>query len=381
MIDTRYDLACGRIASIPEEEETAPAFREFFAQAAQFLLAADEVLRAVTRDPSPQAPAALLRERSGALFRDLTPAFYPGSYLNPDHTSCLFGDSTGPVAAALFRELRTCIPFACLGEKERILIRMELFLEIYTCFATAFREEGSEASCGDLRTIIQYYLGDYAYDEALLSDRDRQEGAAFLKSLRRSGALGDPAYPFRFGFYVSREDEEEAAAFLRLSDGQLREMGGALADRLTEETGAAEGDAVELSFAVSKAPAAAYLLEELEQRGIRALLPCGERTLFDLPAGSGVFPERGYPGSCPDLRYTCDHREDIALFLDAPLLGRMTGGKRAARVKTDGVRLRFAGTFRLENGRVEKGPREEPSPCEMAPRLSRKQRKMLAPSS
>ncbi|MBQ3392709.1 MAG: hypothetical protein IJG52_04770 [Lachnospiraceae bacterium] len=379
MIDTRYELACGRIASIPEEEETAPAFREFFAQAAQFLLAADEVLRAVTQDPSPQAPAALLRERSGALFRDLTPAFYPGSYLNPDHTSRLFGDSTGPVAAALFRELRTCIPFACRGEKERILIRMELFLEIYTCFATAFREEGGEASCGDLRTIIQYYLGDYAYDEALSSDRDRQEGAAFLKALRRSGALGDPAYPYRFGFYVSREDEEEAAAFLRLSDGQLREMAGTLADRLTEETGAAEGDAVELSFAVSKAPAAAYLLEELERRGIRALLPCGERTLFDLPAGA--CPDRGYHGTCPDPRYACDHREDIALFLDASLLGRMTGGKRAAREKAAGGRLRCAGIFRLDTGGDEKGTREEPSPCEMAPRLSRKQRKMLAPSS
>jgi len=167
LIDLRYSLALQRIREIPGENAVPPAFVRYFEEGAGWFLMIDEEMRFLSSGEEQSATADMLRMRNRKLYEEILPENYGASFACHDCAAKAFGEDMGPVLSALRYEMRSAIPFAYRLERERVLIRMELFLEVHTAFTIAFSENGQSPETEQLTSIIRQYLADYAEDEML----------------------------------------------------------------------------------------------------------------------------------------------------------------------------------------------------------------------
>ena len=94
--------------------------------------------------------------------------------MNPEYAVSKLGKEYGQLLSMLAYELRSLIAFAYEDRREQMLIRMELFLQVYAMFTMAAQEEeGPDApSASDIRGALYGYVRDYAEDE-MTADRIR----------------------------------------------------------------------------------------------------------------------------------------------------------------------------------------------------------------
>ena len=165
MIDLRYELAMGRISGIAGENIVEPAFVDYFESGAEWFLLMQEEEAFLKSREAETADLNVLMERNRRLYEEILPQMYKTSWANPDYASEKLGGEMGPLLAALRYEMRSVIPFVYRQMRERVLTRMELFLEVYSAFSTAYRESGGIPAREHIRGIIYQYLADYAEDE------------------------------------------------------------------------------------------------------------------------------------------------------------------------------------------------------------------------
>ena len=380
LAELRYELALERLRQIPWEEEVAEAFRPFFAAAANWLLLMDAESLFLRRLQAGEEEESALYAHNHALYADILPGHYECSFANPAYASCVLGREPGPLMAALFYELRGCIPFVYRGEPERLLIRMELLLEIYTAFAVAYREEGGTPAYGAIREIMSLYLCDYAEEE----ERRRLEGLCDPEKACTIPAGGAGIRDSRFSRCLFGEyspEEEPAPAAGDSAAGEQEAAARALLrwHRKMEEAGASAEDFrfVTMTASAGALGAAHAAAEALREEGLKGILPLREQTLF-VSAGTGNY---GYRGAVPNLQYVSDHREDLALFMDPLFLNRKLEGIREAREELRGL-LEACAPVPLE---VETGAEEAekercvlPPKAAQAPSYTAKMRRMAA---
>ena len=140
----RYALARERIATVREElaagGAAAPQFEPFLKVCADWLAQLTEERDFIEDGGLETADEAALRARNERLYAEILPAHYDKSYANPAYAARALGTEYGPLCAALLYELRSAIPFLYEGAQERVLIRFELFLEVYGAFTQVWRE-------------------------------------------------------------------------------------------------------------------------------------------------------------------------------------------------------------------------------------------------
>ena len=90
--------------------------------------------------------------------------------------------------------------------RERVLIRAELFLEVYTAFTIAYRENGGIPSREQIRSIIRQYLSDYAEDEMTVYLED--------KLVKGSPGIYDLQIRSIYGFSRCADGRKESAGRL-----------------------------------------------------------------------------------------------------------------------------------------------------------------------
>ena len=69
------------------------------------------------------------------------------------------GEDYGQILSFLYAEVRGGIAWVFEGKEEYLTILMELFLEVYSCFAVAEAEEGREVSLHELKDILLRQTG------------------------------------------------------------------------------------------------------------------------------------------------------------------------------------------------------------------------------
>ena len=180
LTDLRYSLAMDRIRAIPGENLAEPGFVKYFEDGAQWLLLMEEEEQFLLSNDPADTEISLLRERNHRLYEEILPENYGTSWANPAFAAAELGSEEGPLLAALRYEIRSALPFVYRHMRERVLIRAELFLEVYTAFTIAYRENGGIPSREQIRSIIRQYLADYAEDEMTVYLED--------KLVKRSGA-------------------------------------------------------------------------------------------------------------------------------------------------------------------------------------------------
>ena len=130
MIEERFKLAIERVAEIMTEETVAENMRDYFQKCAAFILLVKDTYEWVETKEYVEADIQTLSEKNKELYADILPENYGKSYGNPDYAVEKLNEY-GKLFSYLYTKIREMIPYAYEQKKEEMLIRMELFLEIY----------------------------------------------------------------------------------------------------------------------------------------------------------------------------------------------------------------------------------------------------------
>ncbi len=330
----RCALALGRIAQIPEESVCGEALQAYFAHMAAFVLLADRAWRIVESGELRRMTLRELEALNRELYGDILPEHYGASYANPDYAAACLGETFGQMLSFLCAELRGMIPAAFEQKRFDMVIRMELLLEVYQAFVCAAQEntdpngarggEQAQPQPEEIRQILYWYVSDYCEPAAL----DRTAGLLcperdFACRIVMESDLSDPRYLYYYGEYVTENEIRTAEHLARMPEEKIRLM----ADTYTE--GYRIGfEAGNKDISIKKTVNIRYALgfERMIRQAVMNFDRIGLRPAI-YRAGANIFQGRsveknGFFGANPNRQFDYDHREDMALILDKPLVER-----------------------------------------------------------
>ena len=131
IIEERYALSCGRVGEIAALQDVALDYKDYFKKTADFILMVIDACDNKAKKKSLEE----LRAQNRALYEDICGTNYERSYANPAFACEKFGLEMGRLLSFLYTEMRAMIPCAFETDYEGMVIRMELFVEIYNAFA------------------------------------------------------------------------------------------------------------------------------------------------------------------------------------------------------------------------------------------------------
>ena len=154
ILKERYELAVGRIRELAEElafvenEYLSVDTTEYFATAACYLIN-------LLENKGVAKPTG-----SKDLFLSKIP--YEHNYLNPAYAKAVLGIEHGRILSWLLYELCSMEPFVKEGCIQDIVIRLELFLEVYAAYTYEWKENGQLPEYETIRRIMYWFAFDYA---------------------------------------------------------------------------------------------------------------------------------------------------------------------------------------------------------------------------
>ena len=329
MIEERFLLAVSRIKEITKEMEPGcgieampEPFREYFGRMADFLILMADTYHYVEAGELYLAPVCELKERNRRLYEDILPENYGRSFANPEYSASKLGEDFGRLLSFLYAELRSLIVFAHEKRQEEMVIRMELFLEIYGSFLCSLEESGKIPDYEAVRESAYFFVSDYTREafRCRLNETLNPE-ADFALRIMESSDLKSPEYLYYFGEYIT-EDELGTWEHLSKLPGETIKL---MADTYTEgyRIGFLVGNkdiskkkTVNIRYCLGFERMIKQAVENFEQMGLKSVI---YRAASGILQGKGLN-RTGYYGAVPNRQYDYDHKDDIALFLDRNLV-------------------------------------------------------------
>lgn len=271
-----------------------------------------------------KVPAGLLKQWNRQLYEDILPGQYERSYANPAYAASCFGAGMGKLLSAYAAEFRSAVPYVFERNMRELVIRMELFLELYSCVSAAFTDDGGAPSEEAVRGILYWYASDYSDVESQQRVAEMvDEKLDFALRIILQADLGDPDYLYRYGEYIT-DNEIRLAAYI---DALSQETVDLIADTFTEgyrmgfvNTGKdlSRKKTVNIRYPLGFERVVRQAVYQFQLMGLNPVV---------YRAGSSVFRRQGtnktgYFGANPNKQYDYDHKEDEALFLDGQFVTR-----------------------------------------------------------
>ena len=355
----RFRLALERIGAMAEEECTAPCCVPFFKYAAGWVLTLLDHRRMLEDGSFNSIPLEKLRERNRELYEDIFPENYEKSWANPGHAISQTGKEMGPVLSALMMELRSMISLVYEGDAERFLIRMELLLEVYFAFVTAYdayRKDAAQAGTdmpapAHIREKVRQFLEDYAPEETLVRVQRSLVGGSIPEQILKDWYKAkDERCLYRYGAYIS-DNERGVFSYLESLD---EETIARMADTWTE--GFRIGFEVTgkdlsirrragLLYHVGFERVAKRAARNLRKMGLMPVIPGMQGNLFTQHLGRGGG---GYSTTPANAQYGYDHREDLALFFNDVLRSRRMQALQQAYKELEQETVLYSGPVVME---------------------------------
>lgn len=335
LLEERYELAAERVAQIAVEGlelealkagnaeaafDEAKGFDEYFRRMAAQLALVNENKKFLAEGGLQKASLEELGKRNHALYADVLPENYDKSFGNPAYAVKILGEEFGKLLGFLHVEIMACTRFCHVGSLEDLVIREEVFLEVYGAFAESIREEKKLPAPSGIQQILYWFVSDYSdFGKQSVIDQMVVPGASATLRVLTSADLSDLRYLYAYGQYVS-ENELQIASFLL---GQPEETIAKMADTYTE------GYRIGFEVAgkdLSKKTTAELIFpigfERMMKRAVENLKKIGlEPVARDQSWGYWYGAGSGFSTS-PNRQYEFDHREDHALFVDKALRQR-----------------------------------------------------------
>ncbi len=340
ILQERYTLVMERIRQIPGEHFGDAVLEDYFGFCAEFLIMMDDTMQFLAQRGLEKAPVEELKRRNHALYKDILPDHYEESYGNPAYAVNRLGEELGAKLSFLYAELRSLIGFVYEGKLEDVVIRMELFVEVYAAFCYALEEEGELLSGEELRKILYWFVSDYA-DVAAERRISEQVGAddSFYQGITAIGVimesdLTDVRYLYQYGEYVSDSELEMAGFLAKLPEETIAGM----ADTYSE--GYRIGFEVTGKDLSKKQTVGLYYqlgFERMMRRAVRNFEKMGLKAIAFRRAYSALdnkgLGNSGFYGAIPNRQFDYDHKDDNGLFLDKNYVNRKLEVTRTAYEK------------------------------------------------
>lgn len=299
------------------------------AQGKLFCLLSD--IRKEAKEGIEKVPTERLKQWNQQLYEDILPEQYEKSYANPAFAAGCFGSDMGKLLSAYAAEFRSAIPYVFERNMRELVIRMELFLELYSCAAAAFEEDG-EPSVEAVHDILYWYASDYSdvESEQRVAEMVDEKLDFALRILLRED-LDQPEYLYRYGEYIT-DNEIRLASYINDLSQETVDL---IADTFTEgyrmgfvNTGKdlSRKKTVNIRYPLGFERVVRQAVYQFQLMGLEPVI---------YRAGSSVFRRQGtnkvgYYGANPNQQYDYDHKEDEALFLDGQLVTRQLECLQAA---------------------------------------------------
>ena len=370
----RFLLAKTRIYEIAEGKDMSAdmpeAFADYFRKVAEFLKLVLEHENFVEEGGLQKAELSELQRRNHSLYEDILPAHYEESYGNPAYCVKRLGEEYGRLLSFLYAEMRSLIPFCHERQEEEILIRLELFSQVYSAFEGSLLEEEKLPSYESVREDIYYFVSDYTRD----SFRKKLEGMFlpeqdFAWKILRENSLDTPAYLYAFGEYITENELGTARRLRSLPEETIQKM----ADVYTEgyrigfiNTGKdlSKKSVVNIRYSLGFERVIRAAIANFRAMGLKPVI---------YRAASGVITKRehhkiGYFGAVANWQYEYDHRQDQALFMDKRYIERRLEVMHTVYEQNKEQAAQFAGPAVMETfGEKPFSPKavpEAPAYCE-----------------
>ncbi len=333
----RFALMVERLSRIATEETIEEPYQDYFAAEAVRLLRATEIYEKVKAGTLAERTMEECEADEEALWGHLDPAKYETSWANPVYAVCQAGQEAGQILSFLCSEMDNVTAYAFQGRLEELTIFLELFVEVYGCFA---EEEFSGA-----REAIHSFFHDYC--DLFVENQLRGQLCPddnFFVDLVMHADLSDLRYLYRYGLPIG-ENELRVAAFLNgLSEEEIQTMADTYTEGLRLGFVAMSRDLskkhlVQMNVPVGFERVTRAAVKNFEKLG---LSPTMVREPSSSAQGKGLTKRAVYSTSV-NRQYDFDHREDMALYLDKAYVERRLESLREAFTQLREQALLYAG--------------------------------------
>ena len=321
ILQERLELALLRIREIPGEDfqgaELLP-WKEYFTTVAKFLLLIEDTRQFLEQGKQATATRKELQQRNRALYEDILPENYENSFANPAYAVKMLGEEFGVLVSFLYTEMRSLIGFTYEGRLDELVIRMELFSEVYAAFVYEQQENHKLPTYAAIREILYWFVSDYA--DVAAEERGREMVCPennFAAAILRTADFTDLRYLYAYGEYVG-ENELKMAEFMNsLPEETIHTM----ADTYTEGyrigfevTGKdlSKKAVVDVRYQLGFERMMRRALENFEKMGLQPVIYRAASSILYNPS----IYKNGFYSVSPNRQYEFDHKDDKALFLD-----------------------------------------------------------------
>lgn len=322
MIQERLELARERVNEIVANPELQGNYGLFFQNCATYIQSVLSEYDAVCKEDFFTQDIEMLRMHNQKLYADLLPAHYETCFGNPAFAVAKLGEKLGKLLSFLFAEMHSMPEAVYEKNAKEILIRTELFLEVYQIFIYAMQDELEAPDEAAVRETIYSFICDYVREETeervscqLNPSRD------FALRIVMDSDLSNPCYLYKYGEYVSKEEEEVSAFLYSLPEETIQKM----ADTFTEgyrigfEVGGkdlSKKDTVNIRYHIGFERVIKSAVFNFEKMGLKPILYRSSMSIFHKN-----IHRIGYMGAEVNRQYYFDHKDDRALFMDTHYVG------------------------------------------------------------
>lgn len=323
-VKERLELSLERIAEIEKETLPEPSLQDYAETVARFILMVEEHRQWIQKGKMKQASLEELQRRNTMLYQDVLPSYYEESYANPKTAVRKLGER-GQILSALYAEIRSIISDTLESEPKMMVIRLELFLEIY-----GLLQEGAKVEA--LKEAYYWFAYDYA-QEILEKGVRAQYGMeeSLGEKIIKQEAGEDLRYLYYYQEYIGEEQLRLAKFMHQLPKEKIKLM----ADTYTE--GFRKGfevtgkdlsikKSVNIYFNIGMEPMIREAIKNFEALGLKACI---------FPASSSFVAGRslqkpGYYGANANKQFEYDHENDKALYINGKYINRKLEAYEAA---------------------------------------------------
>lgn len=350
MTTERYELAAERIRQIPKEEAVSLPFRRYFQSVSEFVLLLLDLKKMMENGSYGKLSVEEKKEWNHKLYADILPDQYEESYANPTYAVKELSEDYGQILSFLYAEVRGGIAWVFERKEEYLTILMELFLEVYSCFAVAEAEEGREVSLHELKDILYWYASDYC--DVFAADRicDQIDPSRdFAKNIIENADLTNAEYLYSFGEYIGENQIRTAEHLAELPEEVIRKM----AEVYTEgyrigfiNTGKdlSKKSVVSIRYVLGFERVIKLAIANFAKMGLKPVIyRAGVSVLTKARNGRA-----GYYGGIPNPQYDYDHKDDMGLFLNKRFIERKLEVMKHTYEEHKELAAQFAGPAVIE---------------------------------
>ncbi len=341
----RYELAKQRINELITEARGLDKFGPFFVSVSKYISGLADIYEDIkVNGPIKGKTIEELRKRNDFLYGEIYKDNYKNSYLNPDYAYETLGEA-GSVLCVVYAEIFGLIPYVFECDIEEIVIRMELFLEVYSNI-----KEAEEVNSEELKEIMYYYVFDYTEDESLKRiGKQLTLDNAYANKIIENYDLNDVRTLYAFGEYVGKSEEETFEAIADLDEDTVDLMSRTFTEGFKRGFVVSKKDlskkkTVNLRYRLGFEKVAKKAIVQFNEMGLESVI---YRAGYDIFSRGGIF-KVGYYGGLANPQFDEDHKEDMSLILDGQLVTRRIEGIKASYEELKKEASEFAGPACME---------------------------------